>query len=131
MASATCRVLFAEPPLPSRTARPFPKSGRRCSARSTTGNTIHDNLISTFPVCTKAFGLNAVVSGRVNRAAPSNPRRMSAAKVIRARHEVKLRELVCCVSAHRRGIKPLLLSKTVIVDAAAQAQTISSVTGRD
>jgi len=34
-----------------------------------------------------------------------------------------------CVSAHRRGINVRLLSKTVVVDVAVQAQTISSFTG--
>lgn len=101
-----------------------------------TAGAFHDNFISTFLVCTRAFGrwlpfLNAVVSDRVNLVGliPSNLRRMWAAKMIRARHEVKVRELVCCVSAHRRGIKPQLLGKIVIVDAAVQAQAISSVTG--
>jgi hypothetical protein len=47
----------------------------------------------------------------------------------KTRHEVKLRKLVCCVSVYRHGINMPLLSKTVIVDAAVQAQTISSVTG--
>ena len=54
---------------------------------------------------------------------------MWAAQVIRAGHEVKFRELVCCVGVHRQGINLPLLSKTVIVDAAVQARTISSVTG--
>jgi hypothetical protein len=60
--------------------------------------------------------------GREPAQVTSNLRRMLAATVIRARQEVRLQELVCCVSANRRGIKSPLLGMTVIVDATVIAQ---------